>query len=121
MSVRLALKIDVDSDRGTGLGVANLLADLRAAGVPATFLFSLGPDQTGRAITRVLRPGFLKKVGRTSIVELYGVRTLLNGTLLPAPHIGRRNAAGMRSVPPRAPAPEFPHTWSPHPNRTAHR
>ncbi|HKB55989.1 MAG TPA: polysaccharide deacetylase family protein [Lacunisphaera sp.] len=98
MSVRLALKIDVDTDRGTRLGVANLLADLRAAGVPATFLFSLGPDQTGRAITRVLRPGFLKKVGRTSIVELYGVRTLLNGTLLPAPHIGRRNAAVMRSV-----------------------
>jgi peptidoglycan/xylan/chitin deacetylase (PgdA/CDA1 family) len=98
MSVRLALKIDVDTDRGTRLGVPNLLADLRAAKVPATFLFSLGPDQTGRAITRVLRPGFLKKVGRTSIVELYGVRTLLNGTLLPAPHIGRRNAAVMRSV-----------------------
>ncbi len=64
----------------------------------ATFLFSLGPDQTGRAITRVFRPGFLKKVGRTSIVELYGVRTLLNGTLLPAPHIGRRNEAALRAV-----------------------
>ncbi|SDR69113.1 polysaccharide deacetylase family protein [Opitutus sp. GAS368] len=98
MALRLALKIDVDTDRGTRLGVPNLLADLGAAGVPATFLFSLGPDQTGRAITRVFRPGFLKKVGRTSIVELYGVRTLLNGTLLPAPHIGRRNEAMIRSV-----------------------
>ncbi len=98
MALRLALKIDVDTDRGTRLGVPNLLADLCAAGVPATFLFSLGPDQTGRAITRVLRPGFLQKVGRTSIVELYGVRTLLNGTLLPAPHIGRRNEAVMRAV-----------------------
>jgi len=98
MPTRLALKIDVDTDRGTRLGVPNLLADLCAAEVPATFLFSLGPDQTGRAITRVFRPGFLKKVGRTSIVELYGVRTLLNGTLLPAPHIGRRNEAVIRSV-----------------------
>ncbi len=96
--LRLALKIDVDTDRGTRVGVPNLIHDLRAAGMPATFLFSLGPDQTGRAITRVFRPGFLKKVGRTSVVQLYGVRTLLNGTLLPAPHIGRRNEAVMRSV-----------------------
>jgi undecaprenyl phosphate-alpha-L-ara4FN deformylase len=98
MPLRLALKIDVDTDRGTRVGVPNLVTDLCTAGVPATFLFSLGPDQTGRAITRVLRPGFLKKVGRTSVVQLYGVRTLLNGTLLPAPHIGRRNEAAMRAV-----------------------
>jgi undecaprenyl phosphate-alpha-L-ara4FN deformylase len=97
-SLRLALKIDVDTDRGTRLGVPNLLADLCTADVTATFLFSLGPDQTGRAITRVFRPGFLKKVGRTSIVQLYGVRTLLNGTLLPAPHIGQRNEAQLRAV-----------------------
>jgi undecaprenyl phosphate-alpha-L-ara4FN deformylase len=98
MALRLALKIDVDTDRGTRVGVPNLVTDLCTAGVPATFLFSFGPDQTGRAITRVFRPGFLKKVGRTSVVQLYGVRTLLNGTLLPAPHIGRRNEAAMRAV-----------------------
>jgi peptidoglycan/xylan/chitin deacetylase (PgdA/CDA1 family) len=96
--LRLALKIDVDTERGTRLGVPNLVADLRAHGCNATFLFSLGPDQTGRAITRVFRPGFLRKVGRTSVLELYGLRTLLNGTLLPAPHIGRRHADLMRSV-----------------------
>jgi peptidoglycan/xylan/chitin deacetylase (PgdA/CDA1 family) len=98
MPVRLALKIDIDTDRGTREGVPNLLADCREFGVPACFLFSLGPDQTGRAITRVFRPGFFQKVSRTSVVELYGVRTLLHGTLLPAPHIGRRNAALMASV-----------------------
>ena len=96
--MRLALKVDVDTDRGTREGVPNLVADLSAAGVPACFLFSLGPDQTGRAITRVLRPGFLRKVSRTSVLELYGWRTLLNGTLLPAPHIGRRNVDGLRGV-----------------------
>lgn len=95
---RLALKIDVDTDRGTRIGVPNLVHDLKAAGVPATFLFSLGPDQTGRAITRIFRPGFFQKVSRTSVVQLYGVRTLLNGTLLPAPHIGRRNESVLRAV-----------------------
>jgi peptidoglycan/xylan/chitin deacetylase (PgdA/CDA1 family) len=98
MSLRLALKIDVDTDRGTREGVPALLADCREFGVPACFLFSLGPDQTGRAITRIFRPGFFQKVSRTSVVQLYGVRTLLNGTLLPAPHIGRRNAEVMRAV-----------------------
>ena len=98
MPIRLALKIDVDTDRGTRLGVPNLMADCLEFEAPACFLFSLGPDQTGRAITRIFRPGFFKKVSRTSVVQLYGVRTLLNGTLLPAPHIGRRNAATMRAV-----------------------
>ncbi len=98
MSIRLALKVDVDTDRGTREGVPNLVADCREAGAPACFLFSLGPDQTGRAITRVFRPGFFSKVSRTSVVSIYGVRTLLNGTLLPAPHIGRRNADTMRAV-----------------------
>lgn len=98
MPFRLALKVDIDTDRGTREGVPSLLADCREFGVPAAFLFSLGPDQTGRAITRVLRPGFFKKVSRTSVVQLYGVRTLLNGTLLPAPHIGRRNESVMRAV-----------------------
>jgi peptidoglycan/xylan/chitin deacetylase (PgdA/CDA1 family) len=98
MPVRLALKVDVDTDRGTRIGVPNLLADLADGGIPACFLFSLGPDQTGRAITRVLRPGFFRKVSRTGVVRLYGIRTLLNGTLLPAPHIGRRNSGVMREV-----------------------
>jgi len=98
MPIRLALKVDVDTDRGTREGVPNLVADCQEVRAPACFLFSLGPDQTGRAITRVLRPGFFQKVSRTSVVEIYGVRTLLNGTLLPAPHIGRRNEAVMRAV-----------------------
>jgi undecaprenyl phosphate-alpha-L-ara4FN deformylase len=95
MPARLALKVDADTDRGTRLGIANLVADCREYGAKACFLFSLGRDQTGRAITRVLRPGFFSKVSRTSVVQIYGLRTLLNGTLMPAPHIGRRNAGAM--------------------------
>ena len=94
----LALKIDVDTDRGTRAGVPRLVDLLRRHGAGATFLFSLGPDHTGRALKRVFRSGFLKKVSRTSVIEHYGVRTLLYGTLLPGPDIGRRNADLMRSV-----------------------
>jgi undecaprenyl phosphate-alpha-L-ara4FN deformylase len=64
----------------------------------ATFLFSLGPDHTGRAIRRMFRPGFFGKVQRTSVLQHYGLTTLLYGTLLPGPDIGRRAADAMRSV-----------------------
>lgn len=87
----LAIKVDVDTDRGTRIGVTNLLALFAEHKLAATFLFSLGPDNTGRAIKRIFRPGFLHKVSRSGVVSVYGLRTLLNGTLLPGPHIGRRN------------------------------
>jgi len=94
----VALKIDVDTDRGTREGVPALVSLLEEFAAPACFLFSLGPDNTGKAIRRVFRPGFFQKVSRTSVVQVYGVRTLLNGTLLPAPHIGRRHGDVMRRV-----------------------
>ena len=94
----IALKIDVDTDRGTAEGVPRLARELERMGMRATFLFSLGPDNTGRAMKRVFRKGFLKKVQRTSVVQHYGIKTLLYGTLLPAPNIGRRRAALMRSI-----------------------
>ena len=88
--MRLALKIDVDTFRGTQEGVPRLVDLLRKHRAGATFLFSLGPDHTGRALRRVFRKNFLKKVSRTSVLEHYGVRTLLYGTLLPGPDIGLR-------------------------------
>ena len=95
---QLAIKIDVDTDRGTRIGVPNLLSLFDEFGVKATFLFSLGPDNTGRAIKRIFRPGFFSKVSRTSVVSVYGIRTLMNGVLLPGPHVGRRNEAVMRET-----------------------
>jgi len=96
--MQLALKVDVDTLRGTLEGVPALSDALRGEGADATFLFSVGPDHTGRALRRVFRPGFFGKVARTSVLEHYGVRTLLYGTLLPGPDIGRRAAAQMRGV-----------------------
>ena len=96
--MKLALKIDVDTLRGTREGVPALIDILKRHGAGATFLFSLGPDHTGRAIKRALRPGFMQKVNRTSVVEHYGYRTLMYGTLLPGPDIGKRCAPIMRRV-----------------------
>lgn len=94
----IALKVDVDTLRGTREGVPALLRLFDRYGVRATFLFSLGPDHTGRALRRVFRPGFLSKVRRTSVMSHYGLNTLLYGTLLPGPNIGRRCADILRSV-----------------------
>jgi peptidoglycan/xylan/chitin deacetylase (PgdA/CDA1 family) len=87
---KLALKVDADTYRGTQIGVPRLVDLLRLHQAGATFLFSLGPDHTGRAIKRVFRPGFFGKVSRTSVVSHYGLRTLMYGTLLPGPDIGHR-------------------------------
>ena len=94
----LALKIDVDTLRGTREGVPNLVMLLKKHAADATFLFSLGPDHTGRAIKRIFRSGFFGKVRRTSVVRNYGVKTLLYGTLLPGPDIGRRAADVLRAT-----------------------
>lgn len=96
--MNLALKVDVDTLDGTRTGVPELMRLLDRHKARATFLFSLGPDHTGRALRRIFRPGFLAKVSRTSVVSHYGWRTLLYGTLLPGPDIGRKTAEVMRSA-----------------------
>jgi len=92
---QLVLKIDVDTFRGTREGVPNLVRMLTRHQAHATFLFALGPDHTGRAMKRALRPGFFSKVSRTSVVEHYGVKTLLYGVLLPGPDIGKEASIEM--------------------------
>lgn len=94
----LALKIDVDTYRGTREGALNLVRLLQKHQANATFLFSLGPDHTGWALRRAFRPGFFQKVSRTSVVEHYGLKTLMYGVLLPGPDIGKTCAEQMRSM-----------------------
>lgn len=95
---QLALKIDVDTLRGTLEGVPALVRQLQGRQANATFLFSLGPDNTGRALRRVFRRGFIRKVLRTSVGANYGLRTLTYGVLWPGPIIGERAADVMRAV-----------------------
>ena len=97
-NTRIGLKVDVDTLRGTREGVPRLTALLKQLKVDATFYFSVGPDNTGRAMRRVFRKGFAQKVARTSVLKHYGLKTLLYGVLLPGPDIGRRAGEVMRGV-----------------------
>jgi peptidoglycan/xylan/chitin deacetylase (PgdA/CDA1 family) len=94
----LALKIDVDTLRGTREGVPQLIEVLKKHGAQATFLFSLGPDNTGRALKRIFRRGFLKKVFRTNVAGNYGLKTLMYGVLIPGPDIGKHAPEPMRAA-----------------------
>ena len=67
--MKLALKIDADTYRGTRDGVPRLVELLKRHEAGATFFFALGPDRSG-----------------------------FNGKVLPAPDIGRRCADAMRAV-----------------------
>ncbi|HCL79723.1 MAG TPA: 4-deoxy-4-formamido-L-arabinose-phosphoundecaprenol deformylase [Synergistaceae bacterium] len=83
----LIVKIDVDTLTGYLDGVPRLLSTLRSRGVRACFFLPFGPDNSGKAIRRIFRPGFLTKMIRTRAPSTYGLKTLLYGTVLPAPPI----------------------------------
>lgn len=86
--IDVAIKVDVDTYNGTRDGVPRLLEIMERAGIRATFYFSMGPDNSGKAIRRIFtRKGFLRKMLRTGAPGVYGIRTMLYGTLLPAPQI----------------------------------
>ena len=84
---RLAIKVDVDTLRGYLEGVPRMLALFKRQGIRASIFFSFGPDNSGKAIRRIFRPGFISKMMRTKAPSTYGLKTLMYGTLLPAPLI----------------------------------
>ena len=94
----LALRVDVDTLEGSLNGIPKLLKLFDRHRVRASFYFSFGPDNSGKAVRRIFRPGFLSKMRRTGAGRLYSIKTMLYGTLLPAPIIYTRARAEMRAV-----------------------
>jgi undecaprenyl phosphate-alpha-L-ara4FN deformylase len=83
--VEIALKVDVDTHRGLEEGVPRIARALEREGIAASFYIAMGPDNSGRAILRVIKNrGFARKMMRTRAVSMYGLRTVLSGTVLPA-------------------------------------
>ncbi|MFH1061377.1 MAG: polysaccharide deacetylase family protein [Candidatus Omnitrophota bacterium] len=96
--IRLGLRIDVDTFRGTKQGVPALCDLLAEHKVLGSFFFSVGPDNMGRHILRLLNPRFLIKMLRTNAARLYGWEILFRGLFFPGPLIGKKCSQEIRGT-----------------------
>lgn len=90
-ATRVVLKVDVDAKVGFIEGVPRLLDILAKRRARASIFVAMGPDHSGRALRRLLKPGFLKKQLRSRAAAAFGPITMLYGLVLPGPIIAGTN------------------------------
>ena len=87
-NTRLVLKVDIDTKIGLLEGAPCLMDMLKKHGdIKASFFIAMGPDHSGRALKRLLKPGFLRKQLKSKAAASYGIITMMYGVLLPGPII----------------------------------
>lgn len=96
--MRIALKIDVPTYRAALEAVPALTDILRRHRAGASFVCSLGPDRSGKALGHAWRPHLHGRAAHTSLRAHFGLRSLFYGSLLPSPSVGRRCADILRQA-----------------------
>jgi undecaprenyl phosphate-alpha-L-ara4FN deformylase len=94
----LYLRVDVCTYRGLRDGVGGVLEVLRKTGARATFFVTFGPDRSGLALAKLLRPSFALRMLRNRAASTYGLATAFYGTLLPAPLVGAGLGEAVRRI-----------------------